>query len=96
MSAPALLESCTTVSIALCALSWKKSDSTPMQKEEIGVRKVGVASLLILIFGGSEPESVLLYGPKGMPLAEKQRNFCLHMVEGKGRRFSCFPICYVL
>lgn len=67
-----------------------------MQKKEIGVRKAGVVSLLNLIFGGSEPESVLLYGPKGNPSAEKQRNFCLHMVEGKGRRFSCFSICYIL
>lgn len=95
-SAPALLELCTTVSLALCALSWKKNDLTPVQKKEIGVRKVGVVSLLNLIFGGSEPESVLLYGPKGTPFAENQRNFCLHMVERKGRRFSCFSICYIL
>lgn len=67
-----------------------------MQKKEIGVRKVGVVSLLILIFEGSEPESVFLYGPKGTPFAEKQRNFCLHMVEGKGRRFSCFSMLYFM
>lgn len=68
---------------------------TPMQKKAIGVRKAGVVSPRILIFGGSEPESVLLYGPKGTP-AEKQRNFCLNVVVGKGRRFSCFSICFIL
>lgn len=54
-----------------------------MQKEEVGVRKAGVASPRILIFGGSEPESVVLYVPKGTP-AEKQRDFCFNLVWGKG------------
>jgi len=68
---------------------------TPMQKKDIGVRKAGVVSPRILIFGGSEPESALLYGPKGTPV-EKQRNFCLNVVEGKGRRLSWFSICFIL
>lgn len=66
-----------------------------MQTEKIGVRKAGVASPWILIFGGSEPESVFSSVPKGTP-AEKERDFCFNLVEAKERRFSWFSICFIL
>lgn len=93
MSTPAILELCTAVSLALCALMWKKIIWLLCKKKEIGVRKARVASPRILNFRGSEPESVLLYSPKGTPV-EKQRNFCLNVVEGRGGDEAVFQ--YVL
>lgn len=68
---------------------------TPTQKKEISVRKARALSPWLLYFRGSEPESVLLYSPKGTPM-EKQRYFYFDVAEGMGRGFGCFPLCFTL